>query len=49
RMKMPIDGQRKFTGQIKSLTNGAVVLEMENKTVSLAIDMIDKANLVPEF
>jgi len=49
RMKMPIDGQRKFTGQIKALANGSVELEMENKTVSLPIDMVDKANLVPEF
>ena len=49
RMKMPIDGQRKFTGQIKALANGSVALEMENKIVSLPIDMVDKANLVPEF
>ena len=49
RMKMPIDGQRKFTGQIKALANGSVELEMENKTVSLSVDMVDKANLVPEF
>jgi len=49
RMKMPIEGQRKFTGLIKALANGSVELEMENKTVSLSVDMVDKANLVPEF
>ena len=49
RMKMPIDGQRKFTGLIKALSDGMVELEMESKTVSLAVDMVDKANLVPEF
>jgi ribosome maturation factor RimP len=49
RMKMPIDGQRKFTGLIKALVDGTVELEMENKVVSLSVDMVDKANLVPEF
>jgi len=49
RMKMPIDGQRKFKGQIKALAEGILELEMESKTASLPIDMIDKANLVPEF
>ena len=49
RMKMPIDGQRKFTGLIKALVDGAVELETETKTVSLVVDMVDKANLVPEI
>lgn len=49
RMKMPVDGQRKFTGVITSLEDGQVELAMENKIVKLSIDMVDKANLVPEF
>jgi len=49
RMKMPIDGQRNFTGLIKSIIDGSVNLELDNRTVSLSIDMVDKANLVPEF
>lgn len=50
RMKMPIDGRRNFTGFIKSLSDDECVdLETDDKTVSLAINMIDKAHLVPEF
>ena len=49
RMKSPIDGQRKFTGVIRSVENDAVILELSDKSVTLAIDLMDKANLVPEF
>jgi len=49
RMKMPVDGQRKFTGTIQSTTEDAVVLEIDGKLFTLSFNMIDKANIVPEF
>lgn len=51
RMKMPIDGQRKFSGKITSLDDEhkQVELALETKVVTLSIDMVDKANLVPEY
>jgi len=49
RMKIPIEGQRKFTGTIKSISDDKVELEFDEKSVFLPIDMVDKANLVPEF
>lgn len=49
RMKSPIDGQRKFSGVIRSVENDIVVLELSDKSVSLPIDLMDKANLIPEF
>jgi len=49
RMKSPIDGQRKFTGVIQSVENDAVILVLSDKSVTLPIDLMDKANLVPEF
>ncbi|MDX1811363.1 MAG: ribosome maturation factor RimP [Gammaproteobacteria bacterium] len=49
RMRAPIEGQRKFTGLIKGIENDAVVLDLSDKLVTLPIDGMDKANLVPEF
>ena len=49
RLKSPIDGQRKFSGVIRSVENDIVILELSDKSVSLPIDLMDKANLIPEF
>ena len=49
RLKMPIDGQRKFVGVIQSQNNDEVDLEVNGKVIAIPFDLIDKANLVPEF
>ncbi len=49
RTKMPVDGQRKFTGTIQSTTEDSVLLEVDGKLSTLSFNMIDKANIVPEF
>lgn len=49
RSRMPIDGQRKFTGKISTIEDQMVVLELPEKTVKVPFDLIEKANLVPEF
>lgn len=49
RMKVPVDGQRKFTGIIRAVDDHQVTLELPQKSVELAFELIDKANLVPEY
>ncbi len=49
RMKVPIDGQRKFTGIIRAVEDQHIVLAMADKEVNLSFDLLDKASLVPEF
>ncbi len=47
----PIDGQRKFSGTIGSVSevNNTIELVTELGPVTLDIDMIEKANLVADF
>ncbi len=51
RMVRPIDGQRKFSGAIGSVSevNNTIELVTELGPVTLDIDMIEKANLVADF
>ena len=49
RSKMPVNGQRKFVGTIVDQNDDAVNLEVNGENVSIPFDLIDKANLVPEF
>ncbi len=49
RLKMPINGQRKFVGLIESVANDVLNLESNGESVAIPFDLIDKANLVPEF
>ncbi|MDH3327209.1 MAG: ribosome maturation factor RimP [Gammaproteobacteria bacterium] len=49
RSKMPIDGQRKFVGVIESLNGDIVNLVTDSKSAAIPFDLIDKANLLPEF
>jgi ribosome maturation factor RimP len=47
----PINGQRKFSGTIGSVsdTNNTIELLTEIDSITLEIDMIEKANLVANF
>lgn len=50
RLTVPtLEGQRNFSGQLKGIQNGDVVLEMDGETYYLPLDSIDKARLVPQF
>ncbi|MDC9726895.1 MAG: ribosome maturation factor RimP [Candidatus Thioglobus sp.] len=51
RMVRPIEGQRKFKGSIGSVSelNHTIELVTELGSVTLDIDMIEKANLVADF
>lgn len=45
----PINGRRKYTGVILGVREATVVIDQDGVEVSLPLDAIDKANLVPEF
>ncbi len=51
RLHAPLDGRRKYVGVIEGLEdNGTLVLNVEDEgRLELALQDIDKANLVPEF
>ena len=44
-----LEGQRNFTGKLKGVENDEVILEMDGETHYLALDIIDKARIVPQF
>ena len=48
-MDAAIDGQRKFTGVIRGVANEQLVLEVEQSELSLPLDKIGMARLVPEL
>ncbi len=48
-LRSPINGRRKFSGEIRSVGAGAVRIEAEEGEISLPLDAIEKANLIPEF
>jgi ribosome maturation factor RimP len=50
RMRTPDpSGRRKFVGVLRGAGDGQVSLEMEGQTVTLALDDLDRARLVPEL
>ncbi len=46
---MPLAGQRKFSGRLLGLRAGEVVLECEGAEITIPLERIEKARLVPEF
>ncbi|SMF06523.1 ribosome maturation factor RimP [Pseudogulbenkiania subflava] len=47
--RMPIEQQKKFSGRLAGVVDGAVQLEFEGRTVAIPLAIIDKARLDPEF
>jgi ribosome maturation factor RimP len=47
--RMPINGQRHFTGEIAGAENDRVTLNIDGQPLELEWTQIDKANLVPEI
>jgi ribosome maturation factor RimP len=45
----PIDGQKKFVGQLQEVLDGGLILLVENKRISVSMADIERANLVYEF
>lgn len=50
RSKLPIDGRRKFSGEITAVENDDIYIGTENgEELKIACHEIDQANLVPEI
>ena len=49
RLHQPILGRKNFTGQLVSVTDDCVVLEMDKESYDLAFENIEKARLVPQL
>ena len=49
RSHSPIDGRRRFKGRLQAVQDGQVVIEVDGVEYSIALDNIDKANLVHEW
>ena len=47
KLRVPVDGQRKFVGVLGALQNGVLELEVDGELKTFAMDNIDKARLVP--
>ena len=48
KLKLPVDGQRRFAGRLVGVEEGRVVLEIEGKRQNIAFEDIDRARLVPD-
>lgn len=49
RLTYGIGGRRKYKGLLKGMEDGNVLLEVEDELVSLPLDSISEARLVPEL
>lgn len=49
RLMHGIDGRRKYKGLLKGIEDGNVLLEVEDELISLPLDSINEARLVPEL
>ncbi len=49
RSHSPIDGRRRFKGRLQAVQDGLVVIEVDGVEYSIALDNIEKANLVHEW
>ena len=47
-LKLPIDGRRRYVGELKSIAADAIVVEVDGKAHSLPLERIQKARLRPE-
>jgi ribosome maturation factor RimP len=47
-LKLPLDGRRRFGGLLQSMTDHAIVVEVDGKAYTLPIDRIQKAKLKPD-
>ena len=49
RLVAPQDGRRKYQGRLLRLEGGNVVVEQDGVEVSLPLDQVEQARLVPEY
>jgi ribosome maturation factor RimP len=44
-----VEGRRKFKGRLQGLQDGNVLLEVDGAQLSLPLDQVEQARLVPEY
>jgi ribosome maturation factor RimP len=49
RMRMAVNGQRRFKGRLHGIADGMVRIEQDGIEVDLPLEQIEQARLVPEF
>ena len=49
RLAVPMDNRRNFKGQLLKCENGMVTVRVDNQDFTLAVNNIEKGNLVPTF
>jgi ribosome maturation factor RimP len=49
KMRLPVNGRKKFTGVIRGVGDGRIQLDIEGGSVSLDLANMDKARLVPKI
>jgi ribosome maturation factor RimP len=49
RLDRPLDGRRRFKGRLRGLDGDDVVIEQDGENVSLPLERIEQARLVPEY
>jgi ribosome maturation factor RimP len=47
-LKLPIDGRRRYVGELKSIAGDTIVMEVDGKAHSLPLERIQKARLRPD-
>jgi ribosome maturation factor RimP len=47
KVRIPIDGQRNFVGVLREVSGGAVQLDVEGRLLTLDLNNLEKARLVP--
>jgi ribosome maturation factor RimP len=48
KLKLPVNGRRRFEGRLMGIEDGCIVLEVEGQRQRLAFEDIDRARLVPD-
>ena len=48
-LSAPVDGKRKFVGTLKGIRDSNVIVELEDAELSIPLDYIEKARLIPEI
>jgi len=49
KLRMPMDNRRNFKGLLQACENGMLTVEVDGQTFQLAVNNIEKGNLVPNF
>lgn len=49
RLRVAFEGRRKFAGLLKGVENDEIVLEVDEEEYLLPYELIDKANIAPQF